>query len=100
MPRIALPREDREKFRIRIPGARIPGVNLDGADLYEADLRGTNLTNASLRGADLLEAKLKGAILKGADLTAARNLTWEQISQAIIDDTTVLPEGLKQHAAE
>ncbi len=100
MPRVTLLPEDRAKFRIRIPGARIPGANLDGANLFEADLRGVNLTNASLRGANMRKARLEGTILKGADLTAAQNLTWEQLSHAIIDETTLLPEELKQHAAE
>jgi uncharacterized protein YjbI with pentapeptide repeats len=44
------------------------------------------------RGADFEGALLEGTILRGADLTGAKNLTVEQLSSAIIDDLTILPD--------
>ncbi len=100
MRRIKLLPEDRAKFRIKIPGARIPGAKFDKGNLTDADLSFANCSNASFRGADFLRANLKGTILRGADLTGAKNLTWGQLSKAIIDETTILPKELEQHAAE
>jgi uncharacterized protein YjbI with pentapeptide repeats len=49
-------------------------------------------TSAILRDVDLEGADLRGTILRGADLTGAKNLTVEQLAEAIIDDGTVLPD--------
>jgi hypothetical protein len=38
---------------------------------------------------------LKGTILIGADLSGALNLTCEQLAEAIVDDTTILPANLR-----
>ena len=70
---------------------------LVGADLTEANLAATNLTEADLRGAVLTGANfqvadLNNSVLIGADLRKARNLTLEQISSAIFDDTTHFDE--------
>ena len=51
----------------------------------------------------MLRTKLKGTILIGADLTDVRNLTREQLSEAIIDKATKLPSylsNMKPQAAE
>jgi uncharacterized protein YjbI with pentapeptide repeats len=81
--------------------ANAPTLKLDGAfirrtDLSGASLRGANLSRADasgaiFRNADFAGALLKDAILKGADLTGARNLTEEQLAEAIIDESTRLP---------
>ncbi len=79
-------------------------LNLSGARIRRTDLSNANLTGANLshadasfvifRGANFKDAILMGTILKGADLSGASNLTWDQLSEAIIDDTTILPDYL------
>lgn len=64
-------------------------TNLEGADLT-----GANLAFADLRGARLRGAHLHGAILRGADLSKAIGLTPDQISSAITNDQTRLPQPL------
>jgi len=54
-------------------------------------MAGADATNAILRGADFSNAILRGTILRGADMTDAKNLTIDQLSEAIIDDDTLLP---------
>jgi uncharacterized protein YjbI with pentapeptide repeats len=72
-------------------GASLQRVDLSDTDLEEANFCGTNFTGANLRGSNLRKAKLKGTILRGADLRDAENLTWEQLSEAVIDEMTKLP---------
>ena len=76
--------------------ADLEGVNLREARLPEANLESANLSSAVLAGADLRRANLAGAVftgadLRGADLTGAHGLTSDQLSQAIVDETTKLP---------
>lgn len=75
-----------------IHGAFVPGTNWDSTVLLKANLSGTDATRATFRGADFLNANLDGTILSGADLTGARNLTEEQLSRAVIDEATRLPD--------
>ncbi len=75
---------------------------LAGANLTEANLAATNLTEADLRGAVLIGANfqvtdLNNSVLIGADLRKARNLTLEQISSAIFDDTTRFDEAIARY---
>ena len=63
-------------------------VSLKGAFLYGTNLRGANLHRASLEGADLSNANLEGAWLEGVNLTGAemrgcRDLTQEQLDEAV-----------------
>jgi uncharacterized protein YjbI with pentapeptide repeats len=74
-----------------IHGAFVRRADLSGASLRRANLARTDATNAIFRDADFEGALLTGTILRGADLTAAKNLTVEQLSAAIIDDHTILP---------
>ena len=69
---------------------------VENLDLHATNLRRGNLRGAHLEGADLIEAHLEKASLWGAHLEGARFLTGEQIEQAIGDETTKLPEGLKR----
>ena len=74
----------------------IHGAFVRRTDLSRASLRGANLTradatNAILRDVDLDGAVLRGTILRGADLTGAKNLTVKQLSEAVIDEHTILP---------
>ncbi|MGV7220746.1 MAG: pentapeptide repeat-containing protein [Nitrospinales bacterium] len=68
------------------------GANLMGANLSEANLTGANLWGAKLNHADLRGAKLVGTCLQSADLTQVKNLTANQLSQAIIDSNTIIPK--------
>jgi uncharacterized protein YjbI with pentapeptide repeats len=86
-------------FVVDLHGAFMRRVDLSNADLERANLAGTDAANASFRGANLKDANLKGAILRGADLRDAKNLTWEQLSEAVIDETTMLPDYLHVEAA-
>jgi hypothetical protein len=111
--RVDLERTDLRNSAWRSYGNR--GANLTGVWLFEADFRGANLARANLREASLYkadisyailneakafdtdfgEANFEGTMLKGADLQRARNLTQVQIDQAVGDEATLLPPGLK-----
>jgi uncharacterized protein YjbI with pentapeptide repeats len=78
-----------------LAGAHIRGANLSNAKLIGTNLSRADLTGAILRGANFLDTNLKGTILNKADLTDAKNLTRKQIDEAIIDETTILPDYLK-----
>jgi uncharacterized protein YjbI with pentapeptide repeats len=87
-----LKKQDRAvKRKLDIRGAFVRRTDLSGASLREANMAGADASNAILRGADFAGAILQGTILRGADLTDAKNLTIEQLSKAVIDDRTVLP---------
>jgi uncharacterized protein YjbI with pentapeptide repeats len=86
-------------FVVDLHGAFVRRIDLSNADLERANLAGTDATSAVFRGANLKGANLKGAILRGADLRDAKNLTWEQLSEAVIDETTKLPDYLEADAA-
>lgn len=72
-------------------GAFLRRTSLSGAVLKNADFAGADFKNARFVGSDFEGANLTGTNLVGADLSDARNLTTEQLSRAIIDETTVLP---------
>ncbi len=74
-----------------IHGAFVRRTDLSGTSLRGANMIGTDATNANFRDADFESARLDGAILRGADLTGAKNLTLEQLSRAVIDGKTLLP---------
>ena len=84
--------------------ATLTAANLEMADLSDADLSDARLDGANLSGADLSEAlldradfaraKFGGVNLSGASLLAARNLTQDQIDEALGDALTVLPPHL------
>jgi uncharacterized protein YjbI with pentapeptide repeats len=75
-----------------IHGAFVRRTNLSGASLRGANMTRADATNAILRDVDFQGAVLSGTILRGADLTGAKNLTIDQLSEAIIDDRTILPK--------
>jgi len=79
------------KRTLDIHGAFVRRTDLSGASLRGANMAGADATNAILRDVDFDDAILRGTILRGADLTGAKNLTVEQLSEAIIDDDTILP---------
>ncbi len=96
-------------WQAKLAGASLGRANLSDASLWQADLEGAYLWKANLEGANLSEANLaqanlegsnlKGANLEGAnlinaDLRKAVGLTRQQLSQAICDETTQLPDYL------
>lgn len=66
--------------------------------MIRTNLTRANLSGASLRGANLDGALLKGADLRGADFTGAKNLTIDQLADALIDETTILPDYIDRAA--
>jgi uncharacterized protein YjbI with pentapeptide repeats len=88
-----------EPFVLDLHGAFIRRADLSGANLTNADFSGADCTGAIFRGANFRGTVLKGTILRGADLTDARNLTWDQLAGAVIDDAIVLPAYLRDRAA-
>lgn len=96
--RLELPPAARKRHRIRLPNVFLRRTDWTGADLTEADFSGTDFKNANFTDADFARATLDGTILVGADLTGARNLTVEQLSRAVLDETTRLPDYI-DHAA-
>ena len=83
-------------FVVDIHGAFVRRTDLSGANLERANLSHADATNANFRGANFKDANLTGTILRGADLREARNLTWEQLESAIIDEATLLPDYLQR----
>jgi len=83
--------DNHSKRSLDIHGAFVRRTDLSGASLRNANMAGADATNAIFRNADFAGAILSGTILRGADLTGARNLSLEQLSDAIIDEHTILP---------
>lgn len=81
---------------LRLVGAFIRRTTLDHASLVGANLTRADLTGASARGADFKDAIMNKTVLRGTDLTDARNMTIEQLSHAVIDEKTVLPEYINR----
>jgi uncharacterized protein YjbI with pentapeptide repeats len=77
--------------KLDIHGAFVRRADLSGASLRGANMTGTDATNAIFRGVDFKDALLRRTVLRGADLTGAKNLTIEQLAEAVIDDDTILP---------
>jgi uncharacterized protein YjbI with pentapeptide repeats len=78
--------------------ANVKGADLKGADLKRANLEEANLRAAYLAGLNLEGANLRNTNLRNTDLRQTRDVTQEQIDQAIGDETTQLPQGLTRPA--
>jgi uncharacterized protein YjbI with pentapeptide repeats len=76
--------------------ARLSGSHLDKAQLTGANFTSADLTDTMFSEADCNGAIFSGAYLQGADLSGARNLTWEQIDTAHIDEQTKVPPQHKE----
>ena len=83
----------------RIHRTNFRGANLTRANLENANLSGANFSDTTMRGAKLRGAIMKGTDLRGADLDLAEGLTKEQLSDAIVDERTVLPSYLRDSRA-
>lgn len=73
--------------------ANLSRANLRGADLSGANLSEANLSEADLRETNLRLANLRGAILLKTNLREARNVTKEQLIEALLCNTC-LREGI------
>lgn len=90
------PNEDiNEGITIAGSYADLRDADLSGAHLRDADLSGAYLTNADLRDADLRGAHLRDADLRNSDLSGARGVTNEQLSEAKSLKGATLPDGSK-----
>jgi len=84
-----------------LSGAKLGGAKLGGANLSGANLYGANLGGAYFGEADLIWGYFGRTNLGGADLSEAHNLTWQNVSQSIVDDETKLPIEMEiQHIDE
>lgn len=84
-----------------LQGAVLWKADLQEARLQEANLRrailyGANLRGAFLDDADLQEAYLRETNLRGVDLSVTRNLTSEQLAEAVGDEHTRLPDYIDE----
>jgi len=84
-----------EPLRLDLSGARVMRTSLRNTNLTDANLAHADCSFVDFRGADFRRANLKGTILKGADLRGAINLTREQLAEAIVDGSTLLPDELR-----
>ena len=96
----------------RLKSANLNGATLVGANLTQANLQTAKLGGADLRQANLMEAKLyrvnfKDARLDHADLSGAHlegarlenaDLTKANLADALLDEMTILPDGVKWSA--
>jgi len=78
--------------RSNLFNAQLQGVSFCGVNLYYANLRGANIQNASFIDVDLDTTNYMEYHLS---LASARNLTAEQLMEAIIDDTVFLDDDLR-----
>jgi uncharacterized protein YjbI with pentapeptide repeats len=81
-------------WKLDLRGTFLRRTVFASANLERARLNRADFTNANFRGANFKDTDLEGTILHGADLTDAKNLTLEQLSKAIVDENTKLPEGI------
>ena len=68
-------------------------TDLRGANLVDAQLSKANLCGANLDGVDLSSARLWRTDLRHANLANTKNLIPEQLAEAILDETTIMPDG-------
>jgi hypothetical protein len=99
--------QEAQLWQAKLAGASLGRANLSEASLWKADLQGAYLWKANLEGANLTEANLEQANLEGSNLKGANlqytnlinadlrqvvGLTRQQLSTAIYDETTQLPD--------
>jgi uncharacterized protein YjbI with pentapeptide repeats len=88
-----------------LKGANLSGAHLEGARFKESNLEGAILIDARLErarfpGAQLKGTHLSGAHLEGVNLKEATGLTRDQLSQAILDEKTILPDYLREQSPQ
>lgn len=77
-----------------LTSALLPEANLTDANLQGANLTSATMFGANLNGADMVSANLTGALLTDADLSGAEHLNAEQVTEALTNKGTKLPEGI------
>jgi len=84
------------KFReCTLNEAELEGLDLKGADFHRINLRGANLKNSKGWG-DISDCTFCDADLRGADFSRAKgDLDTVQWTDAVYDDKTVFPPGVK-----
>ncbi len=81
---------DRCRFALQATGFFPVELFDEELGLTADSMRGISLTTEDLSGADL-----RGADLRGLDLSCVDSLTAEQLRDAKIDGTTMMPPGLE-----
>ncbi|MFN7104853.1 MAG: pentapeptide repeat-containing protein, partial [Pseudorhizobium sp.] len=81
-----------------INASNLSGGDFSNASFHDASLDGARLTGATFTRADFNDASLRRTDIRGADLSGARNLTQDQVSEACGDGSTRLPGRLTAHA--
>lgn len=84
--------DDAVFYRATLVKADLGGGTARNAGFEEANLRGANLAGADLRGAAFDGADARGANFSGATLDA------DALDDAIVDTTTILPDGRRGRA--
>ena len=79
-----------------LTSAELAKAVLNGATLRAADLSGADLEKADLSGADLTDAVLRETKLTKTNLETVQGLTQAQVDEALGDDTTDLPAGIRR----
>ena len=95
---MTLARAERRYPRVDLPNVRLREMDWSRTILHDANLAGADLTGSNFSQADFLRADLEGTDLSGVDLSGARNLTIEQLREAVIDDATILPDYIDRAA--
>ena len=83
-----------DSFVLDLHGAFLRRVDLGRKNLTGADLSAADFTKATFQGSNFKDVNLRGTILRGAGLTGAKNLTPEQLAEAVLDEHTRLPDYL------
>ena len=81
-----------------VTASNLSGGDFSNADFSNASLDGARLTGGSFSRADFSNASLRRTDIRGADLSGARGLTQDQISEACGDGSTRLPGRLSPQA--
>ncbi len=67
------------------------GAQLAGACLFRVEMNSCIFRDANLERCDFREGRMRGGDFRGANLRGAIGLTAEQLNQAIVDGSTILP---------
>lgn len=85
---------DMSPLVLNLSGSWIRRANLSHANLTGADFSDAECSFVNFRGANMKDTILTRTNLVGADLTDVINLTRGQLDEAILDQTTKLPNYL------
>jgi uncharacterized protein YjbI with pentapeptide repeats len=74
---------------------KISGANFDNANLTKA-----SFFNSEFKATNFLNTNLTNVSFKNIDIRDVRNLTYNQLSKAIINENTILPDNLEAYRDE